>query len=160
MLRGAGSRRAGGVCMEGESNMKRLIYILALLVALVGMQSQNARAQESTPNWSWIFSQSDPRLTVTAIAVGAGTTAAYYGLRNQKYRTVNGGVRHAITPLGAYALTSVWCAAAFPIVGTLVVQRPLTTREAYVGIANCFVPVIGGWWVEAAFKGQAWYEKK
>lgn len=142
--------------MEGESKMKRLIYILALLVAIVGMQSQTVRAQEATPNWSWIYGRTDPRLVVTGWVVGAGASAAYYGLRHTKYYA---GTKHTVTPLAAYALSTVACAAAFPIVGTLVVQRPLTTREVYTGMANCVVPFIGGWWVEAMYHGQAWYEK-
>jgi hypothetical protein len=146
--------------MEGEFNMKRLIYILALLVALVGMQSQNARAQDAAPNWNWIYFHEDPRLFATGVAVGAGSTAAYFALRHQKYTTINHGVRHTFTPLSAYAVTTIWCASAFPIVGTLVMQRALTTREVYTGMANCVVPILGGWAVESAFHGQAWYEAK
>jgi hypothetical protein len=145
--------------MEGEFDMKRLVYILALLVALVGMQSQNARAQDATPNWNWIYGNQDPRLFATGVVVGAGSTAAYFALRHPKTARINGS-RHYITPLAAYAVTSVWCASAFPIVGTLIVQRQLTTREVYTGMANCFVPFVGGWAVESAFHGQAWYEAK
>jgi hypothetical protein len=130
--------------------MKRQFCILAALIALIGLQSQSARAQSDT-NWNWIFTQKDIRLTITSTAVGLGATAAYLGLRHEP-----NAVRPP--PGAAYALTTVWCASAFPIVGTLWVQRPLTTREVYIGIANCAVPVVGGWIVDAAFRGQPWYE--
>jgi hypothetical protein len=147
--------------MEGESKMKRYLYILMLLAAALGMQSHSARAQDATTSWSWIYGNQDPRLTVTGWVVGGGASAAYWGLRRQTY-TAPGGLthKHVMTPLAAYAVTSVWCASAFPIIGTLVVNRPLTVREVYTGMASCVIPFIGGWMVEAAFKGQAWYEKK
>ena len=130
--------------------MKRHLCILAALVAFIGLQSQSARAQSDT-NWGWIFSQKDFRLTVVSTAVGLGAMGAYYGLRHEPIATR--------PPTGAaYGLTTIWCAGAFPIIGTLVVQRPLTTREVYIGLANCAVPVVGGWLVEAAFRGQPWYE--
>lgn len=130
--------------------MKRHLCILAALIAFVGLQSQSARAQSDT-NWSWIFGRQDIRLVATGLAVGGGATATYFALRNEP-----NAVRP--TPLAAYGLTTIWCAGAFPIVGTLVVQRPLLTREVYVGMANCALPVVGGWLVEAAFRGQPWYE--
>jgi hypothetical protein len=148
--------------MEGESKMKRLIFLLTVLVAVVAMQSQSVRAQDATPNWNWIYGRQDPKLFVTGVVVGAGATAAYWGLRQGKFHTLNGTRRvsqHNITQLGAYAVTTVWCASAFPIIGTLVMQRALTTREVYTGMANCVVPILGGWAVEAMYHGQAWYEK-
>jgi hypothetical protein len=130
--------------------MKRQLCILAVLVAFLGLQSQTARAQSDT-NWGWIFTQRDFRLTVVSTAVGLGATAGYFALRHEPiaYRPPTGA---------AYGLTTIGCAAAFPIIGTLVVQRALTTREVYVGVANCAIPVVGGWLVEAAFRGQPWYE--
>jgi hypothetical protein len=130
--------------------MKRYLCILATLIVVVGLQSQSARAQ-SDANWGWIFGRQDIRLVATGMAVGGGAAAAYFALRNEPIAT-------RPPPGAAYALTTVWCAAAFPIVGTLVVQRHLTTREVYVGMANCVVPIVGGWVVEAAFRGQPWYE--
>jgi hypothetical protein len=137
--------------------MKRLIYILALLVSIVGMQGQSAQAQEAGANWNWIYGRTDPRLVVTGMVLGAGASAGYVAVRHIRGTSAFHGAR--ITPLAAYGLTTVGCAAAFPIVGTLVVQRALTTREVYTGMANCVVPFIGGWWVEAMYHGQAWYEK-
>ena len=145
--------------MEGEFKMKRIVYILALLAAVFGMQSQSARAQDATPNWNWIYGRQDPRLWATGVVVGLGATAGYIAWRHQRGTSTTSLQSGRITPLAAYTLTAIGCAAAFPIVGTLVVNRPLTTREAYTGIANCIVPFIGGWWVEAMYHGQAWYEK-
>jgi len=136
--------------MEGDSIMKRLLCILGSLVAFIGLQGQSAQAQVDA-NWNWIFTQRDVRLTVVSTAVGLGATAGYFAMRKEPiaYRVPTGA---------AYGLTTIGCAAAFPIIGTLVVQRALTTREVYVGMANCAIPVVGGWLVEAAFRGQPWYE--
>jgi hypothetical protein len=137
--------------------MKRLVYVLAMLAAVLGMQSQSAHAQSS--NWNWIYGKTDPRLWATGVVVGLGATAGYIAVRHAR-GTSNVAIHNGrITPLGAYALTTVGCAAAFPIIGTLVVQRALTNREVYTGMANCVLPFIGGWWVEAMYHGQAWYEK-
>ena len=44
----------------------------------------------------------------------------------------------------------------YPIIGTVWLNRPLTPREAYVGMANCAVPFIGGWIVDAILPHDAW----
>jgi hypothetical protein len=137
--------------------MKRIVYILALLAAVFAMQSQSARAQDAAPNWNWIYGRQDPRLWATGVVVGLGATAGYVAVRHQRgISTIHDG---RITPLAAYAITAIGCAAAFPIIGTIVVNRALTTREVYTGMANCVVPFIGGWAVEAMYHGQGWYEK-
>ncbi|HEY2533237.1 MAG TPA: hypothetical protein VGJ20_35780 [Xanthobacteraceae bacterium] len=37
-----------------------------------------------------------------------------------------------------------------PIIGTLALQRALTPREAYTGIAGCVIPFVGSWLVDQA----------
>ncbi len=47
----------------------------------------------------------------------------------------NPGVRH-VSFGTAYAVTTAGCIVLYPIIGTLVLNRPLTPREAYVGMAE------------------------
>ena len=49
----------------------------------------------------------------------------------------------AIPPLGIYALASVGCAAASPILGTIILGRPLTMSEAYHTTLGCFLGPVG-----------------
>jgi hypothetical protein len=56
----------------------------------------------------------------------------------------------------AWGVTSFGCAVVFPMVATVVLNRPLTPREAYVGMADCVVPFIGGWLADAALPHDAW----
>ena len=124
-------------------------------VMAITLSSQVVRAQDAN-GWNWLFGRQDPRLAVTGIAIGVGTDAAYLALRHRvHYGTTN--IR-PITVLGALTITTIACGAIFPIVGTMVVNRPLTTREVWTGLGDCVVPFIGGWFVEAVFHGQPWYE--
>jgi hypothetical protein len=91
----------------------------------------------------------DPRVTATSVGVGAASTAAYFAFNNWNWKWDSG--RAGITSLGAYAVTSVGCAALSPIVATAVMHRPLTYREAHVMVADCVVPIVGGWLVNEAY---------
>jgi hypothetical protein len=134
--------------------MSRHLFRIIALVLAIGLQSQVARAQDNT--WNWLFGRQDPRLTVTGIAVGLGADAGYLALRHRVW--YNGQNIRPITPLGAFTLTTGGCMALYPIIGTIWLNRPLSTREAWTGMADCIVPFIGGWIVEASFRGQPWYE--
>jgi hypothetical protein len=99
----------------------------------------------------------DPRLTVSGFAVGAGMTAGYFALRDWRWKDprnakVSGGAATVITTVGCMALS--------PIVGTIVVQRELTLREAYVMTADCVVPFVGGWLMNKAFDDHPEWEGK
>lgn len=97
----------------------------------------------------------DPRLTVTAIGVGAASTAAYFAFNDWHWKWDSS--RHGITSLGAYAVTTIGCAAVSPMVGTAVMKRPLTYREAHVLIGSCVIPIVGGWLVNEAYnEGILW----
>jgi len=136
--------------------MSRNLFRIIALVLAFGLQSQVVRAQDNS--WGWLFGHQDPRLTVTGIAVGLGSDGAYLALR---HKVTTNGVRvprYGITQLGAYAFSTVACAAVFPIVATIVINRPLTPREAYMGMADCVLPFIGGWWVDAVLPHTAWYD--
>jgi hypothetical protein len=137
-------------------NFIRTIAAAAMAMAFSG---QAAHAQQQYSWWNWFWGNQDPRLTVTGMAVGAGATAGYYALRRAPGPNALNAQPIRLAPaFPAYVMTTVGCQAAFPIIGTLWLNRPLTTREIYTGMANCVVPFVGGWAVDYAFHGQAWYD--
>jgi hypothetical protein len=142
---------------------RHFVRVVAAAVMAFSFSSQAVRAQDYNSSynsfWSFITGNQDPRLFVSGTVIGLGASAGYYALR-QKHgpSAINPQFTRMATPLAAFGLTTIGCAAAFPIVGTLWLNRPLTTREVYTGIAGCVVPVIGPWVMDAAFHGQAWYE--
>lgn len=155
----SGTRAVGGI------SMKRSILGVALtLVVLVGLQLQPARAQTNNWNagwngnwnafWTWFAHGQDPRLAGVGIGVGAATAVTSYFL-TEKHG--NPGVRH-MTAWGAYGVTTLGCVAVYPMVATVVLNRPLTPREAYIGMADCVVPFLGGMWVDAVLPHTAWYD--
>ena len=88
-------------------------------------------------------------LDATSTAVGAGFTAAYFGMNdwNWKWDTSRSGM----TSVGAIAATTIGCAVVSPMVATAVLNRPLSYREAHVLIASCIIPFVGGWLVNEAY---------
>lgn len=136
--------------------MKRLFVAALALMLAVALQPQAARAQNSNNPWdafwAWFSHGQDPRLTGTGIAIGIGTGLASY-FATQKHG--NPGVRH-VSYGTAYGVTAFGCAVVYPILGTIVLNRPLTPREMYVGTADCVVPIIGGWIVDASLPHDAW----
>lgn len=134
--------------------MKRSIFIALALIMLMGLQPQAARAQDNGWNafWTWFSHGQDPRLTVVGIGLGAAGTAAGY-LITEKHG--NPGVRH-VSVGTAYGVTAYGCVVVYPFLGTWALNRPLTPREAYVGMADCVVPIIGGWFVDSILPHDAW----
>ncbi len=63
-----------------------------------------------------------------------------------------------MTGLAAYGATAAGCVVAYPFIGTIVLNRPLTPREFYIGAADCVVPFLGGWWVDTYLPHTAWYD--
>jgi hypothetical protein len=119
--------------------MKKSLSVVALIVAAMVLLAPGARAGE------FHLFRGDPALIAPSVAVGAGMTGAYYAIRHEH------GVAHRITPLGAFGLTTVGCMALTPLVSGIVVQRELTRREVHVMLANCVVPFVGGWLMDAYF---------
>jgi len=135
--------------------LKRSFFLALALVALIGLQPQAARAQDNNAwnaFWAWFSHGQDPRLTGVGVAVGAGAGAADY-LLTKKHGVP--AVRH-MSYGTAWGVTSYACAVVYPMIGTVVLNRPLTPREAYVGIADCVVPILGGWFVDSILPHDAW----
>jgi hypothetical protein len=118
--------------------MKKLTFCVAMMAAALVLTAQNARAQE------FRLFRGDPELILPSLAVGGAMTGAYFAVRN-----AGGG--HRMTQLGAWGLTTVGCMALTPIVSGIVVHRELTRREVHVMLADCVVPFIGGWIMNAYF---------
>ena len=102
--------------------------------------------------------QSDPRLSAASFAVGTATTVGFFALRN--WQLHNHGRLNGLGINGAAAVTTGACLALSPIVGTLMVQRELTFREAYALTADCVVPFVGGWLVNKAFDAHPEWEPR
>jgi hypothetical protein len=130
--------------------MKRFILAALALIMVVGLQPQSASAQPTNstsafPFLNWWGHGQDPRLTAAGIGIGIGTGVAGYYL-TQKH----GNPGHMrMTTLGAYGVTTGACIVATPFIYTVAVNRPLTYREVYMGMADCIVPFIGSYLVNA-----------
>jgi cytochrome bd-type quinol oxidase subunit 2 len=140
--------------LEGVISMNRFFLAGLALVFVIGLQAQPAHAQDNSWNnfWAWITHGQDPRLTVVGIGVGAATTGASYAMVKKHG---NPPVRH-VSYGTAFGVTTFGCMVVYPMVATVVLNRPLTPREAYIGMAECAVPIIGGWVVDAVLSHDAW----
>jgi hypothetical protein len=125
-------------------------FALALgLLAAVALASQSAEAGGRR--------HVDKRVGTVAVAAGAASTAAFFAIGDWKWHDWDST---NFTRLGAWTATTVGCAAVSPIVATLVVNRPLTQREAGVLVGSCVVPIVGGWLVNAAYNANPSWEGK
>jgi hypothetical protein len=154
--------------------MKRILIALAAVMLAVSMSGGVAEAAKKKkakvvvtpatavwydartwhrpwPVWSFsaLHSQKDPRLEVANTAVGIGSLGAYYVIRHDGPFVHNPAT-------AAFVLSTIGCAAVSPIVGTVMVNRPLTMREVYVGTGNCVIPFLGGWIMNAWFDRNGW----
>lgn len=128
--------------------MKRTFAVLATVASLV-LVCQSAHAQ-------FPFTQKgDQRLQAVSLGVGAAATAAYFGINHWRWNHWNAS---AISAGGAYVGTTIGCMAIAPIIGTIVVNRPLTMREGHVLFASCLIPFVGGWLVNAAYDAHPEWE--
>jgi hypothetical protein len=152
--------------------MKKILLALMTAVFALGVMSHGAEAAKRkktevvvTPwGWGWGWNGQtwvwtgpwtvrDPRLATSNLVVGGGATAAYFALRDSNVVSARSGISNSGF---AYGATAIGCAALSPIVGTLVVNRPLTTREVFVSTGNCALPFIGGWVMNAWFDQNGW----
>ena len=118
--------------------MKKSMSVAALATALLMLLTPGARAGDFQ---LW---RGDPQLIAPSVGVGVGMTGAYFALHNRS-------AANRISDGGAIGLTTVGCMALTPIVSGIVVQRELTRREVHVMMADCVVPFIGGWLMNAYF---------
>lgn len=152
--------------------MKKILLALVTAVFALGVMGHSAEAAKKkktqvvvTPYWGWGWNGTqwawtgpwtvrDPRLATSNLVVGAGATAAYFAIKDGSNVV---SARSGISNSGfAYGATAIGCAAVSPIIGTLWVNRPLTTREVFISTANCALPFIGGWVMNAWFDQNGW----
>ena len=127
--------------------MKKLA-LFAAIVAAFAFASQSADAHSHR--------HINKKLKVVAIGVGAASTATYFAINDWKW---NGWSNSSgLTRLGAWGATTLGCAAVSPIVGTIVLNRPLTMREAHVLVGSCVVPIVGGLLVNAVWEAHPEWE--
>jgi hypothetical protein len=150
--------------------MKKILLALVMAVMALGVMGQGAEAARKktqvvvTPwGWGWNgttwvwsgpWTVRDPRLAASNFWVGAGATGAYFAIRDG-HRIAANGVSTSSRGF-AYGASAIGCAALSPIIGTLVVNRPLTQREVFVSTANCALPFVGGWVMNAWFDRNGW----
>ena len=132
--------------------MQKLVGFSTVVIMALALLCQSADAGSRRHRH-----HSDPRLTASSIGVGVGMTAAYFALRDWRW---GDSPNAKVSSGGAMAITTFGCMALSPIVGTMVINRPLTMREAHVMIADCVVPFLGGWIVNAAFDDHPEWEGK
>jgi hypothetical protein len=118
--------------------MKKSLSVVAFVAAAIMLLAPGARAGD------FQLFRGDPQLIAPGVAVGVATTGAYFALRNRS-------LANRMSVGGAIGITTVGCMALTPIVSAAVVQRELTRREVHEMLANCVVPFVGGWLVDAYF---------
>jgi hypothetical protein len=137
--------------------MKRTIVAALALIFAIGLMPQAARAGSANTACdngfiSWLNHGQDCHLFYGGVGIGIGTGIASY-LLTEKHG--NPGHRY-MTADAAYGVTTAACAVAYPFIGTWLLNRPLTPREMYIGVAECIVPFVGGWLVDTYLPHDAW----
>ena len=128
--------------------MNRKLALIAAVVAAFAFTSQGAQAGGRH--------HVDKRIAAVAIGVGAASTAAFFAINDWRWHGWNNG--SGLTRLGAWGVTTIGCAAVSPMVATVVLNRPLTQREAHILIGSCVIPIVGGWLVNEAYEAHPGWE--
>jgi hypothetical protein len=123
--------------------MNRKLSVFAAVIAASAFFCQGANAH-------------DMRLKVVQAGVGAASTAGYFAIGGWKWDSWR--YSSGLTRVGAGVITTMGCAAVTPMVATVVLNRPLTMREGHIVIADCIVPFVGGWLVNAAYDAHPEWE--
>ena len=148
--------------------MKKLGFVFAALAAALLMTGGSAEASKKrakvvvtpapvyAPLWT-AWTVRDPKLAASNAVVGGAATGGFFALRHNHHNVAHNSIRGST---GAYVAASAACAAASPIIGTIVAQRPLTQREVFVSTANCVVPFVGGMAMNYWFDYYGWDQPK
>jgi len=130
--------------------MKRsLIALATAAVAALGLMMQGGSAQ------AFLLKDRSPNVTAGQIIAGGGMAAVYW-TRVCRGGNFNNCARFdSPRALKWYGLTTVGCFALSPIISGMLVsmneQRELRSSEVFMMMADCVVPIIGGWVAKAAF---------
>jgi hypothetical protein len=132
----------------GEFMRKILLGLAMALTAFGAVVAQSGKAN------AFLLTNRSPNVLAAQIVVGGGMTAVYFT------QTCHHHFHHCARFTSAkalkwYGLTTVGCMALSPIVAGLLVsyneRRELKSSEAMGMVADCVVPIIGGWIVQAAY---------
>jgi hypothetical protein len=117
--------------------MYRKVMVAAAIVAAFAFTVPSAQAKHR-------HGHVDKRLGYVSTGVGAVWTGGLWAAKN-----VSTGAAIGIGTFG--------CMVTSPMVATVVLDRPLTYREAHVLAGSCLIPFIGGWLVNEAYdSGMLW----
>jgi hypothetical protein len=128
--------------------MKKHLAALAMLAAAFSFVLPTSKAN------AFLLNDRSPNVQAAEIIVGLSMSGAYFAL------TCNHGFNHCARftshqALKWYGLTTVGCLALSPMVGAALVgmneHRELKSSEVFMMMADCVVPIIGGWVAKAAF---------
>lgn len=129
------------------------LFVAALAVFALAGQSADAASRQRVR---------DPRVQAVTFWTPIAATLAYLSLNDwrwHRHKTWPRRHSHGLTNGGAYLFTSVMCSAAAPIIATAVTNRALTNREAHAMVGSCFLPIIGGYLVEAMYDANPHWER-
>jgi hypothetical protein len=130
--------------------MNRKFAFAAALVAAFTFAAQSAQAGGHHDR---------KKLAAVAIGVGAASSAGFFALNNWRWNGWDSnGTAGGLTRLGAWGVTTMGCAAVSPMVATVVLNRPLTMREAHILVGSCVVPIVGGLLVNAVWDAHPEWE--
>ena len=129
--------------------MKKTLLGLALAIAAFsGLVAQSGKAN------AFLLTNRSPNVLAGQIVVGAGMAAVYWTqiCHHNFHHCANFTSAKA---LKWYGITTVGCMALSPIIAGLLVsaneRRELKSSEALGMAADCILPFIGGWIMQAAY---------
>lgn len=140
--------------------MKKVASVVAGFAAILLVMGASAEAREKKPAPAasrnaplslipeWLTGEMDPPLAVSNLVVSGAATGAYFAMEGTSTMLGDKGSAWAATTLGCMALS--------PIIGTLVVNRPLTQREVFASTAGCALPIVGPWLINRWFDHNGW----
>ena len=132
----------------GEFMKKTLLGLALAVAAFTGLVAQSGKAN------AFLLTNRSPNVLAGQIVVGAGMAAVYWT------RICHHNFHHCANwtspkALKWWGITTVGCMALTPIVGGLLVSynehREMRSSEVLGMAADCVVPIIGGWIMQAAF---------
>lgn len=145
--------------------MKKILgaFVAAIAVFTSFAAPANAQSRSGYPHVViGPFDLGDARIFWSGVLVGGAMTATYYSIDHVRHLKVKGDGRNFNT--GAYGLTTVGCMALTPMVAAAWVHntegRPLTQREAMGMGADCVIPFVGGYLINAMFDANPQWEAK
>ena len=132
----------------GEFMRKLLLGLAMAAAAFGGLIAQSGKAD------AFILTKRSPNVLAGQLIAGGGMAAVYWTqiCHHNFQHCARFTSRHA---LKWYGITTVGCMALSPIIGGLLVsaneRRELRSSEVLGMAADCVLPFIGGWIMQAAF---------